>query len=526
VTKSRYPTLIALPQVSFTELSEQLAVAGWQVESTSQAPILRGEPEVAMLVYPGDASVIHYTFNPVISFRVLQFRGSNAEVQRGQVGRRIHPMDIVDLRRLLASTEVRQVLLGLFATEELGEMGVVEQVTRLCAHKNERLAGTATRVRDSLWESLNQAAGGPGQDSSEDSAFFSHLAQPELQKQVLRRLLRNSQTPNPSVEQTMNSALQDSDPEVRITAVLAAAKLGATNLISAIREANIPISTSEGAYEGDRFLYQRLRQTAVAYLSGGERSGEATIKETQTQFRKAISGELEVGSDATLLLYALTTPMDLGAKPPRLPDALEDRDGRYVLRRSGLALRWIAPVPHWLGEDSTRTRLPNPIRRATPDRGFFIAEVPIDTATVFWTSDPQQRSSASRDEGESFLCGYAAAAHVCELLGELEGTQLELPSADQWEMAARGPDGRRYPWGNGLQQSGLLQASPWMIRNTVGHALEWTRDVTCDAETGSGGNHIVCGGQTTLACARWGSIGSGDAQYKCAVRPVLNWATH
>ena len=36
----------------------------------------------------------------------------------------------------------------------------------------------------------------------------------------------------------------------------------------------------------------------------------------------------------------------------------------------------------------------------------------------------------------------------CGWLGEKLGCPVTLPTEAQWEKAARGPDGRRYPWGD------------------------------------------------------------------------------
>jgi hypothetical protein len=239
-----HPTLIASPQVTFAELSQRLQDLGWEVESATKLPILPGEPELAVFVHHQDATVIHYTFNPAVMLRVLQFRGANAEVQQLQIGRRIVVLSPQDLRTLLTSGDVKEVLLGLFAAGELGEIEVMEQVLQLCAHGDQRVARTAARVRDSL---LAAAAGHASQQleveqarNPERSAWFTHLPQPELRKQVLRWLIRDSESSSASVDQVLRAALKDSDPEVRVTAVLAAAKLKAANLIAEIRHADLP----------------------------------------------------------------------------------------------------------------------------------------------------------------------------------------------------------------------------------------------------------------------------------------------
>lgn len=520
---ARYPTLIASPQVSFGELGRQLAALGWELESASSEPILAGEPELAVFVLREDATSIHYTFNPVVMLRVLQFRGENAKVQCRQAARRIAVLALDDLRKLLDSRNTKQLLLGLLAADELSQIGVLDQVEALCTHGDARVARTASRVRDSLTTQVVQQVthqfAAEQASHSERSAWVSHLPQPELRKQVLRWMMRGSQESNRSIDQVLHSALKDADPEVRVTAVLAAAKLKATNLIAAIRDVNIPTSSRHGADERDRFFYERLRQTTVGYLSMGDRAKNQQAEEKRFQFQKAVSGEVEIHDDPTLLLHSLVTPVQLGEKPPRLPTGVEERDGGYYLHGCGLTLRWISPVPHWLGEDSARAPLPNPIRRVTPEAGFFIAESPVHAGLARWTSDPTPSPFFEHPlDKELFVCGYNEAEHLCEVLGKIEGIRLELPTADQWEMAARGPDGRRYPWGNSLREDGPLQPSPWMVKNLVGGEPAWTLDQKGEA------SHIVCGGSAVLVCARREAvIGHGEGM-RCTVRPVINWS--
>lgn len=519
--QTRHSTLIAAPNLSFTELRAKLAALGWEMESASENSILPGEPELAVFVHQPDQTSIHYTFNPVVKFRVLQFRGPNAGPEYLRVANAIHLLTPVDLRALLSSAEIKDVLLGLFAAEELAEIGVIDQAAKLCGHADSRVARTAERVRDSLLAgALEQAADQLTKEQSlhpERLAWFEHLPQAELRRQVLRWIMHDCTASDESIDQTLRSALLDADPEVRVTAVIAAARLGAKNAGQALRAAVIPTSTSEGADPRDRFFYERIRQTTLHYLALEAGNASAINPGKQEQFRKAIHGELQVCDDPTLLLHALTTPLQPVEPPLWLPQGIELRDGRYFLKRSGLALRWVAPIPHWLGENaSPPSCIANPIRQEHPKNGFFITEIPVTSAMVFWSSEPTEPPpDPDSKEASAFLCAYEVATHLCEVFSALEATTLHLPSADQWEMAMRGPDGRRYPWGNCLRADGQLLASPWGVKKGPENTFEWTSDVD------SAGLHIACSGKLTAPCAARFTVSAGDASAQGVIRFVL-----
>ncbi len=95
----------------------------------------------------------------------------------------------------------------------------------------------------------------------------------------------------------------------------------------------------------------------------------------------------------------------------------------------------------------------------------------------------------------------ADAEAYCDWLGKRLGRRVRLPTADEWEYAARGGiDGGRYPWGwgsfkgrvpleaEGPAAVGRYPANPFGLTDLVGHVFQWCSDT--DAE----GRAIACGG--------------------------------
>jgi formylglycine-generating enzyme required for sulfatase activity len=85
---------------------------------------------------------------------------------------------------------------------------------------------------------------------------------------------------------------------------------------------------------------------------------------------------------------------------------------------------------------------------------------------------------------------YDALAY-CEWLSERTGRSYTLPSEVQWEKAARGTDGRIYPWGNDWDENRCNHdsdqitpkdaysegSSPYGCYDMVGNVREWTRTI-------------------------------------------------
>ena len=135
-------------------------------------------------------------------------------------------------------------------------------------------------------------------------------------------------------------------------------------------------------------------------------------------------------------------------------------------------------------------------------RGYRLIHPYSRTRRFAWRGG---KPPADRLDHPVVLVSHADARAYARWLSQETGRRWRLPSEGQWEKAARGADGRRFPWGDRWDPSRLnshdagpfdtvpvgrfpLGASPYGLLDAAGQVFEWT------AEAAGEGRFIVKGG--------------------------------
>ncbi|HYO52292.1 FHA domain-containing protein [Archangium sp.] len=365
------------------------------------------------------------------------------------------------------------------------------------------LVGRGTAAEQELGVRPHPLPSEESDDSQENTVLSRSLSTLEERRQALRWLMREPVS-NPRFNEVLRAALKDSDIEVRMTAVLAAAKLRARDVLPALQSSDLPTLLQEVDDPRERRFHEALWHGVIRYLQERRHPGDSVPGRDPLQpLWRLLAGDLAVTDPASLLLHSLTTPLEAGRRPQQLPPGVVQQNGRFYLERSGLPLRWIAPVKHWLGA--------NPVRQVMSP-GFFVAQVPVDRPVAKWVGNPLPIRVAP-DHEQVWLGSFKEAEQLCAELSRIENAHIRLPSADEWEMAARGTDGRRYPWGNLPQEDWEECASPWGVEYLVGDVPEWTFEPETETQ-------LLRGGVEARTWVRH-PVYPGEEEFAAALRPII-----
>jgi formylglycine-generating enzyme required for sulfatase activity len=132
-----------------------------------------------------------------------------------------------------------------------------------------------------------------------------------------------------------------------------------------------------------------------------------------------------------------------------------------------------------VGSNSSADRLAQPDE--TPQHrlsvsNFYIMRYPVTNAQyrvfveatghrspLFW---PDGQFPAEKTDHPVVGVSFHDAAAFCHWAAEVTGLPVRLPTETEWEKAARGADGRLYPWGNDWE-AGLCNSGESKLPDTV-----------------------------------------------------------
>jgi formylglycine-generating enzyme len=179
---------------------------------------------------------------------------------------------------------------------------------------------------------------------------------------------------------------------------------------------------------------------------------------------------------------------------------------------------------------------------------FYIGKVPITNAQFAGFIRATRRQAPSHWENGALPPGRAEhpvvnvtwddAVAFCRWLSEATHRSFRLPSEAEWEKAARGGDGRIYPWGNPLPDEKRCNfgmkigattpvgnypdgASPCGALDMAGNVWEWTGSIFESYPYAPADGREDPGNRETRVL-RGGSFWSGALYVRCACRGRLN----
>ncbi|MFL6528252.1 MAG: formylglycine-generating enzyme family protein [Chthoniobacterales bacterium] len=124
-----------------------------------------------------------------------------------------------------------------------------------------------------------------------------------------------------------------------------------------------------------------------------------------------------------------------------------------------------------MGSDATDAPLNEQPLTPVRLKEFYISQFPV-TNTQYEQFDTQHRQKRiAGDDHPVVHVSSIDALNFCRWLGEQDGKKYRLPTEAEWEFAARGPDGRKYPWGNHSGRADLANFAdasttfPWRDAN-------------------------------------------------------------
>ncbi len=242
------------------------------------------------------------------------------------------------------------------------------------------------------------------------------------------------------------------------------------------------------------FLGGKKNFLAIFAPGGGATPGEPPRKMKQLDMRKG----WQIDTLCRLLQPSQDPTIDTSAGGK--PTLIARLHTPTIEKTIGLRLLWVPGGTFIMGSDELNSdSRPAHLVKLSP---FWIGETPVTNQQyrVFVEATGHRQPRAWRDrrfndpQQPVVTVSWADAVAFCKWLSKECGWAVRLPSEAQWEFAARGEDGRTYPWGNELPDAtrahfGQGNGAPALVGSypagrgpfgtldQAGNVWEWCADV-------------------------------------------------
>jgi formylglycine-generating enzyme required for sulfatase activity len=240
------------------------------------------------------------------------------------------------------------------------------------------------------------------------------------------------------------------DPKEDFMRMLRLSGLDADGMTDDQRDAFINVAENLGLEPGDAEDLVDLYLEEIDPLTGSRPL--ATVPAISPK-PAAMSAKGVIAAPAPVVL----TPMDAATERAKYPKFINTIDGEMLLVPSGTFN---------MGSDAPDAA-PNerPVTSVTLSC-FYLSRHPITNAQyeLFDPSHARKRAPGSGERHPVVYVSSGEAIKFCQWLTSRERRRYRLPTEAEWEYAARGSDGRKFPWGN---EQGRGDLANFADRNTV-----------------------------------------------------------